>query len=74
MNLLFKKIDVMTSPITLDAIQRKKNFAAADELLREPLAISYTVNKLDITLFDRSKCKAELTAVGKMLVEQGRLI
>ena len=75
----------MYSPITLDAlkvldaIERKKSFAgAADELFRVPSAISYTVNKLeedlDIALFDRSKRKAEFTAVGKLLVEQGRQI
>ena len=75
----------MNSPITLDAlkvldaIERKKSFAgAADELFRVPSAISYTVNKLeeelDIALFDRSKRKAELTAVGKFIVAQGRLI
>ncbi len=75
----------MNSPITLDAlkvldaIERKKSFAAAaDELFRVPSAISYTVNKLeedlDIALFDRSKRKARLTPVGKMLIEQGRLI
>lgn len=75
----------MSSPITLDAlnvldaIERKKSFAAAaDELFRVPSAISYTVNKLEddlgIVLFDRSKRKAELTAVGKMIIEQGRLI
>ncbi|PKG75621.1 LysR family transcriptional regulator [Shewanella sp. Choline-02u-19] len=75
----------MNSPITLDAlkvldaIERKKSFAAAaDELFRVPSAISYTVNKLeedlDIALFDRSKRKAELTAVGNLIVEQGRLI
>jgi DNA-binding transcriptional LysR family regulator len=63
----------------LDAIERKKSFAAAaDELFRVPSAISYTVNKLEddlgIALFDRSKRKAELTAVGKMIIEQGRLI
>ncbi len=75
----------MTSPITLDAlhvldaIERKKSFAAAaDELFRVPSAISYTVSKLEddlgIALFDRSKRKAELTPIGKMLIEQGRLI
>ncbi|MCC4834282.1 LysR family transcriptional regulator [Shewanella sp. 10N.7] len=75
----------MNSPITLDAlkvldaIERKKSFAgAADELFRVPSAISYTVNKLeedlDLAIFDRSKRKAELTAVGKLIVEQGRLI
>ncbi len=75
----------MNSPITLDAlkvldaIERKKSFAgAAEELFRVPSAISYTVSKLendlDIALFDRSKRKAELTAVGLLIVEQGRLI
>ena len=75
----------MNSPITLDAIkvldaiERKKSFAAAaDELFRVPSAISYTVNKLEedleVALFDRSKRKAELTQVGHMIVEQGRLI
>jgi DNA-binding transcriptional LysR family regulator len=75
----------MSSPITLDAlnvldaIERKKSFAAAaDELFRVPSAISYTVNKLEddlgIALFDRSKRKAELTTVGRMIIEQGRLI
>jgi len=75
----------MISPITLDAlkvldaIERKKSFAAAaEELFRVPSAISYTVNKLEddlaIALFDRSKRKAEFTPVGKMIVEQGRLI
>lgn len=75
----------MSSPITLDAlnvldaIERKKSFAAAaDELFRVPSAVSYTVNKLEddlgIALFDRSKRKAELTTVGKMIIEQGRLI
>ena len=75
----------MISPITLDAlkvldaIERKKSFAAAaDELFRVPSAISYTVNKLEedlgVAIFDRSKRKAELTQVGKMIVEQGRLI
>jgi DNA-binding transcriptional LysR family regulator len=75
----------MNSPITLDAlkvldaIERKKSFAsAADALFRVPSAISYTVSKLEedlgVAVFDRSKRKAELTAVGKLIVEQGRLI
>jgi DNA-binding transcriptional LysR family regulator len=75
----------MNSPITLDAlkvldaIERKKSFAAAADLLfRVPSAVSYTVNKLEeelgVALFDRSKRKAELTPVGKMLINQGRLI
>lgn len=75
----------MNSPITLDAllvletIERKQSFAAAaDALFRVPSAISYTVNKLEedlgVALFDRSKRKAELTIVGKKVVEQGRLL
>lgn len=75
----------MNSPITLDAlkvldaIERKKSFAAAaDELFRVPSAVSYTVNKLEedlgVELFDRSKRKAQLTPVGTMLIDQGRLI
>ncbi len=75
----------MVSPITLDAlrvldaIERKNSFAgAADELFRVPSAISYTVSKLEedlaVALFDRSKRKAVLTPVGKMLLDQGRLI
>ncbi|GEA52127.1 LysR family transcriptional regulator [Vibrio inusitatus NBRC 102082] len=75
----------MNSPITLDAlkvldaIDRKKSFAgAADELFRVPSAISYTVNKLEedlgVALYDRTKRKAELTDIGRMVLEQGRLI
>lgn len=75
----------MNSPITidalkvLDAIDRKKSFAAAaDELFRVPSAISYTINKLeedlDVAIFDRSKRKAELTPVGRMLLDHGRAI
>ncbi|MEH6454451.1 MAG: LysR family transcriptional regulator [Psychromonas sp.] len=85
MNNQFKWIELINSPITLDAlrvldaIERKKSFAAAaDELFRVPSAISYTVNKLeedlDLVLFDRSKRKADLTAVGNLIIEQGRLI
>lgn len=75
----------MYSPITLDAlrvmdaIDRRKSFAAAaEELYRVPSAISYTVNKLEeelqVELFDRSKRKAELTSVGRLILEQGRHI
>jgi len=63
----------------LDAIDRKQSFAAAAESLhRVPSAISYTVNKLEddlgVELFDRSKRRAEFTAAGKLLLEQGRHI
>lgn len=75
----------MISPITLDAlltldaIERRHSFAAAaEELFRVPSAISYTVNKLEedlgVALFDRSRRKAELTPVGRLVLEQGRQI
>ncbi|KEA62191.1 Transcriptional regulator, LysR family [Marinobacterium lacunae] len=75
----------MSSPLTLDAlrildaIDRRKSFAAAaEELYRVPSAVSYTINKLEddlgIKLFDRSKRKAELTAVGRLVLDQGRQI
>lgn len=75
----------MSSPITLealrilDAIERRQSFAAAaEELYRVPSAISYTINKLEedlgIKLFDRSKRKAQLTPVGRLVLEQGRQI
>lgn len=64
---------------TLDAIDRRKSFAAAaEELHRVPSAVSYTINKLEedlgVALFDRSRRKAELTAIGRMVLEQGRQI
>lgn len=75
----------MVSPITLDAlrtldaIDRRRSFAAAaDELHRVPSAVSYTINKLEedlgVALFDRSRRKAELTATGRLVLEQGRYI
>jgi len=56
----------MISPLTLDAlrtldaIDRRRSFAAAaDELFRVPSAVSYTINKLEeelgVALFDRSR-------------------
>ncbi|MCP5193893.1 MAG: LysR family transcriptional regulator [Pseudomonadales bacterium] len=64
---------------TLDAIERRQSFAAAaQELHRVPSAISYTINKLEedlgVALFDRSRRKAELTAIGRLVLEQGRQI
>lgn len=61
----------------LDAIDRKGSFgAAAEALFKVPSALSYTVQKLEsdlgITLFDRSKQRAQLTAAGRLLLEQGR--
>lgn len=64
---------------TLDAIDRRQSFAAAaEELHRVPSAVSYTINKLEedlgVALFDRSKRRAELTATGRLVLEQGRHI
>lgn len=64
---------------TLDAIARRHSFAAAaQELHRVPSAVSYTINKLEedlgVELFDRSRRKAELTAIGRLVLEQGRHI
>lgn len=75
----------MISPITLDAlrtldaIERRHSFAAAaEELYRVPSAVSYTINKLEedlgVALFDRSRRKAELTAIGRLVLQQGRQI
>lgn len=75
----------MISPITLDAlrtldaIDRRRSFAAAaEELHRVPSAVSYTIAKLEedlgILLFDRSRRKAELTATGRLVLEHGRHI
>lgn len=61
----------------LDAIDRKGSFgAAAEALFKVPSALSYTVQKLEsdlgITLFDRRKQRAQLTAAGRLLLDQGR--
>lgn len=61
----------------LDAIERKGSFgAAAEALFKVPSALSYTVQKLEsdlgISLFDRTKQRAQLTAAGRLLLEQGR--
>lgn len=61
----------------LDAIERKGSFAAAaTELHRVPSAITYTVQKLeqdiDALLFDRRGHRAQLTAAGRKLLEDGR--
>lgn len=75
----------MISPITLDAlrvldaIDRKHSFAAAaDALFRVPSAVSYTVSKLEedlgVALFDRSRRRAVLTPVGRLVLDQGRHI
>jgi DNA-binding transcriptional LysR family regulator len=61
----------------LDAIDRRRSFAAAaEELHRVPSAITYTVGKLEddlgVTLFDRSGHRAVLTPAGQELVREGR--
>lgn len=63
----------------LDAIDRKGSFgAAAEALFKVPSALSYTVQKLEselgVNLFDRSKQRAQLTAAGRLLLEQGRAL
>jgi len=64
---------------TLDAIDRRGSFAAAaEELSKVPSALSYSVQKLedelDLLLFDRSGHRAQLTPVGKLILERGREI
>jgi DNA-binding transcriptional LysR family regulator len=61
----------------LDAIDRKGSFgAAAEALFKVPSAVSYTIQKLEadlgVVIFDRSKQRAQLTASGRLLLEQGR--
>ncbi|HWV16343.1 MAG TPA: LysR family transcriptional regulator [Cellvibrio sp.] len=61
----------------LDAIERKGSFgAAAEALFKVPSALSYTIQKLEsdigVNLFDRSRQRAQLTAAGKLLLEEGR--
>ena len=61
----------------LDAIARLGSFGrAAEELGRVPSAVTYAVRKLeddlDTLIFDRRGYRAELTPVGKVLLEQGR--
>lgn len=64
---------------TLDAIDRRGSFAAAaEELAKVPSALSYSVQKLedelDLLLFDRSGHKAQLTPVGRLILDRGREI
>lgn len=63
--------------LVLDAIDRKGSFAAAaHELHRVPSTVTYTVQKLeedlDVLLFDRRGHRAQLTAAGRELLEEGR--
>jgi len=69
----------LDSLAVLDAIARKGSFAAAaDELHRVPSAITYQVAKLeqdlDAALFDRSGHRARLTAAGRELLAEGRVL
>ena len=62
---------------TVDTIARKGSFAAAAaELGKVPSAVTYTVRKLedelDVLLFDRRGPRAQLTAAGRELLEEGR--
>ncbi len=61
----------------LEAIDRCGSFAlAAEALHRVPSALTYTVSKLEsqlsITIFDRTGHRAKLTAVGHLVVSEGR--
>jgi DNA-binding transcriptional LysR family regulator len=63
--------------IVLDAIARKQSFAAAaEDLHRVPSSVTYVVQKLEnnlqVRLFDRSGHRAQLTAAGRTLLEEGR--
>jgi DNA-binding transcriptional LysR family regulator len=63
--------------LVLDAIDRRRSFAAAaEELHRVPSAITYAVSKLEdelgVRLFDRSGHRAVLTDAGSELVREGR--
>lgn len=67
----------LDSIAVLDAIDRRGSFAAAaEELHRVPSAITYSISKLEedlgVTLFDRSGHRAELTATGRELLDEGR--
>jgi DNA-binding transcriptional LysR family regulator len=61
----------------LDAVDRKGSFAAAAaELHRVTSAVSYAVRALEealgLALFDRSGHRAELTPVGRRILDEGR--
>ncbi|MDP3858693.1 MAG: LysR family transcriptional regulator [Stagnimonas sp.] len=63
--------------LALDAIAREGSFAkAAESLHKVPSALTYTMQKLEsdleVALFDRSGKRAVLTAIGHLLLEQGR--
>ncbi|WP_348945547.1 LysR family transcriptional regulator [Chitinibacter sp. FCG-7] len=61
----------------LDAIARRGSFAAAaEEVHRVPSAVTYMVRKLEddmgVPIFDRSGHRAQLTAAGVELLNEGR--
>lgn len=61
----------------LDAIARRGSFGAAgEELHRAASTLTYSVQKLEsdlgVQLFDRSGHRAVLTAIGQVLLEEGR--
>ncbi|MES3008583.1 MAG: LysR family transcriptional regulator [Pseudomonadota bacterium] len=63
----------------LDAIDRRGSFlAAADALFKVPSALTYTVQKLEsdlgVSLFDRSRQRAQLTVAGRLVLERGRVL
>ena len=63
----------------IDAIDRKGSFSAAGDVLHKvPSTISYMVSKLeedlDVTLFHRNGPRIEITAAGKELLREGRLL
>ena len=63
--------------LVIDAIDRRGSFAqAAQELHRVPSAVTYSVQKLEedlnVSLFDRSGHRAQLTAAGRALLDEGR--
>ncbi|MFN7710350.1 MAG: LysR family transcriptional regulator [Holosporales bacterium] len=61
----------------LDAIDRNKSFSlAAEEIHRAPSALTYSIQQLEsrlkIQIFDRSGHRAQLTDMGRHLLEEGR--
>lgn len=63
--------------LVVDAIDRRGSFAqAAQELHRVPSAVTYAVQKLEedlnVSIFDRSGHRAQLTAAGRTLLDEGR--
>ncbi|MGZ3460219.1 MAG: LysR family transcriptional regulator [Archangium sp.] len=64
---------------TLEAIQETGSFAsAAQRLHKVQSAVSYSIRQLEaalgVTLFDRSGHRAQLTEVGRAILDEGRLL